>query len=184
MQGKDDGETGVDDRFARRAMEGFGAFILGRNMFGPVRGAWPDDQWKGWWGENPPYHAPTFILTHHPRAPIEMQGGTVFHFVTDGIDSALKQARAAAGVGARDLDGDGRGGPEDHDAFRHGKQPNTLRRDSACAGRRRSAKNLPVRERRVVRGRPGSAYIRGAGALGGNAPVNVTGGAERKYRFA
>jgi len=97
MQGQTDGETGPDDDFGRRAMDGFGAFILGRNMFGPVRGAWPDDQWKGWWGENPPYHAPTFILTHHPRAPIEMQGGTVFHFVTDGIESALRQARAAAG---------------------------------------------------------------------------------------
>ena len=97
MQGQTDGETGPDDDFGRRAMDGFGAFILGRNMFGPVRGAWPDDQWKGWWGDNPPYHAPTFILTHHPRAPIEMQGGTVFHFVTDGIESALRQARAAAG---------------------------------------------------------------------------------------
>ncbi|MBS0539050.1 MAG: dihydrofolate reductase [Proteobacteria bacterium] len=97
MQGKDDGETGVDDDFGRRAMDGFGAFILGRNMFGPVRGPWPDDQWKGWWGETPPYHAPTFVLTHHARAPIEMKGGTTFHFVTDGIESALKQARAAAG---------------------------------------------------------------------------------------
>lgn len=99
----DDGETGVDDRFARRAMEGFGAFILGRNMFGPVRGAWsngsgPDEDWKGWWGDTPPYRAPTFILTHHARPPIEMQGGTTFHFVTDGIESALRQARAAAGA--------------------------------------------------------------------------------------
>ncbi|WP_443748644.1 dihydrofolate reductase family protein [Asticcacaulis solisilvae] len=97
MVGKDDGETGPDDDFARRAMDGFGAFILGRNMFGPIRGEWPDDEWKGWWGDNPPYHAPTFILTHHPRAPIEMLGGTTFHFVSDGIDSALEQARAAAG---------------------------------------------------------------------------------------
>lgn len=97
MQGKDGGETGVDDEFARRAMEGFGAFILGRNMFGPVRGEWPDDQWKGWWGDNPPYHAPTFVLTHYPRAPIEMLGGTTFHFVTGGIEDALQKARAAAG---------------------------------------------------------------------------------------
>ena len=99
----DDGETGVDDRFAHRAMDGFGAFILGRNMFGPVRGAWsdgsgPDGDWKGWWGDTPPYHAPTFILTHHARPPIEMLGGTTFHFVTDGIESALRQARAAAGA--------------------------------------------------------------------------------------
>src|SRR5471032_34714 len=102
MMGKDDGETGPDDGFARRAMEGFGAFILGRNMFGPVRGPWPDkgpdDSWKGWWGDTPPYHAPTFILTHHPRPPIEMLGGTTFHFVSDGIESALHRARAAAGA--------------------------------------------------------------------------------------
>jgi len=96
MQGKDGGTTGPDDDFARRAMAGFGAFILGRNMFGPVRGKWPDEQWKGWWGDNPPYHAPTFVLTHHPRAPIEMAGGTTFHFVTEGIDEALRLARAAA----------------------------------------------------------------------------------------
>jgi dihydrofolate reductase len=82
-------------------MDGFGAFILGRNMFGPVRGAWPDESWQGWWGNEPPYHAPTFVLTHYPRAPIEMQGGTTFHFVTEGIEAALGQARAAAG--ARDV---------------------------------------------------------------------------------
>ena len=98
MVGKPDGETGLDDGFARRAMDGFGAFILGRNMFGPVRGDWPDDQWKGWWGDNPPYHAPTFVLTHFPRPSIEMQGGTTFHFVTDGIASALQKAREAAGT--------------------------------------------------------------------------------------
>lgn len=98
MQGKEDGETGPDDNFARRSMEGFGAFILGRNMFGPVRGEWPDDQWKGWWGDNPPYHAPTFVLTHYPRPSIEMQGGTIFHFVTEGIDEALRRARQAAGA--------------------------------------------------------------------------------------
>ena len=98
MIGKDDGETGPDDDFARRAMDGFGAFILGRNMFGPVRGHWPDDSWKGWWGDTPPYHAPTFILTHYPRPAIEMLGGTTFHFVSEGIEVALQKARAAAGA--------------------------------------------------------------------------------------
>ncbi len=97
MSGEDGGSTGVDDHYAQRSMAGFGAFILGRNMFGPIRGAWPDEAWKGWWGVNPPYHAPTFILTHHARRPIEMEGGTTFHFVTDGIEAALEQARAAAG---------------------------------------------------------------------------------------
>ena len=97
MVGKDGGTEGTDDRFGRAAIEGFGAFILGRNMFGPVRGEWPDENWKGWWGDTPPYHAPTFILTHYPRAPIVMQGGTTFHFVTGGIEQALMQARAAAG---------------------------------------------------------------------------------------
>lgn len=92
------GDTGIDDDFAQRGKpELFGAWILGRNMFGPVRGPWPDDSWKGWWGKNPPYHVPAFVLTHHKRAPLEMEGGTVFDFVTDGIESALKQARAAAG---------------------------------------------------------------------------------------
>jgi dihydrofolate reductase len=81
-------DGGTDDRFASAAAAGFGAFILGRNMFGPIRGEWPDDAWKGWWGDNPPYHAPTFILTHHARAPIVMQGGTTFHFITDGIGAA------------------------------------------------------------------------------------------------
>jgi dihydrofolate reductase len=97
MVGKSGGETGVDNDYAARSMSNFGAFILGRNMFGPVRGPWPNEEWKGWWGENPPYHAPTFVLTHHARAPITLQGGTTFYFVTDGIDSALRQARAAAG---------------------------------------------------------------------------------------
>jgi dihydrofolate reductase len=97
MIGKPGGETGSDNDFGTRSMRGFGAFIMGRNMFGPIRGPWPDESWKGWWGDTPPYHAPTFVLTHHPRPPIEMQGGTTFHFVADGIDSALKQARAAAG---------------------------------------------------------------------------------------
>jgi dihydrofolate reductase len=77
-------------------MENIGAWILGRNMFGPVRGPWPDDTWRGWWGDNPPYHVPTFVLTHHARAPLEMEGGTVFHFVTDGIEAALRQATDAA----------------------------------------------------------------------------------------
>jgi dihydrofolate reductase len=91
------GLEGVDESFAHRSMDGFGAFILGRNMFGPVRGEWPDDSWKGWWGDNPPYHAPTFVLTHHARKPIVMEGGTTFHFFTDGIHAALERARDAAG---------------------------------------------------------------------------------------
>ena len=97
MFGRDGGTEGVDEDYARRSMEGFGACILGRNMFGPVRGEWPDESWKGWWGNNPPYHAPTFILTHFPRDPIVMEGGTIFYFVTDGIEAALEQAKAAAG---------------------------------------------------------------------------------------
>ena len=97
MIGQTGGSEGVDEDYAARAMEGFGAFILGRNMFGPVRGNWPDKSWKGWWGDSPPYHAPTFILTHYPRDPIEMKGGTTFHFVTEGIEAALEQAKAAAG---------------------------------------------------------------------------------------
>jgi dihydrofolate reductase len=95
--GEGDGEGGVDDDVASKGFENFGAWILGRNMFGPVRGPWPDESWKGWWGEEPPYHVPVFVLTHHARAPLAMKGGTVFHFVTDGIESALEQARAAAG---------------------------------------------------------------------------------------
>ncbi len=98
MLGQSGGSEGVDETFAHRGMDGFGAFILGRNMFGPVRGDWPDDNWKGWWGDNPPYHAPTFVLTHHARAPIVMAGGTTFHFVTGGIHAALEQARDAAGA--------------------------------------------------------------------------------------
>jgi len=97
MHGNEDGETGIDDDIAARSLSGLGAWILGRNMFGPVRGPWPDDSWKGWWGDEPPYHVPVFVLTHHARAPITMKGGTVFHFVTDGIHSALDQARDAAG---------------------------------------------------------------------------------------
>ena len=97
MFGKEGGSEGVDEKYAHRSMDGFGAFILGRNMFGPIRGEWPDGSWKGWWGDNPPYHAPTFILTHYPRDPIVMEGGTTFHFVTDGIEAALERARAAAG---------------------------------------------------------------------------------------
>jgi dihydrofolate reductase len=90
-------DGGTDDRFARASAEGFGAFILGRNMFGPAGDNWGGPDWKGWWGDDPPYHAPTFILTHHARAPIEMKGGTTFYFVTAGIESALAQAKAAAG---------------------------------------------------------------------------------------
>ena len=97
LGGGDGGTTGVDDEFAAAGIAGLGAWILGRNMFGPVRGPWPDDKWKGWWGPNPPYHVPVFVLTHHPRAPIEMEGGTTFHFVTDGIHAALERAKAAAG---------------------------------------------------------------------------------------
>jgi dihydrofolate reductase len=96
MQGKEGGEIGLDEDFAGRSFENVGAWILGRNMFGPVRGPWPDDSWKGWWGDNPPYHVPVFVLTHHPRRSVAMAGGTVFHFVTDGIESALRQAREAA----------------------------------------------------------------------------------------
>lgn len=96
MVGGGDGATGVDDDYARRSMEGMGAWIMGRNMFGPVRGPWPDAQWKGWWGDNPPYHVPVFVLTHHDRAPVTMQGGTTFHFVTGGIHEALQRAQEAA----------------------------------------------------------------------------------------
>ena len=95
--GKQQGTTGVDDDLARRGMENVGAWILGRNMFGPVRGEWPDESWKGWWGDNPPYHVPVFVLTHHARKSIEMAGGTTFHFVTDGFEAALKRAKQAAG---------------------------------------------------------------------------------------
>jgi dihydrofolate reductase len=97
MQGKEGGSTGVDDEFARRAMANFGAFILGRNMFGPVRGPWLNDSWKGWWGNNPPYHADTFVVTRYKREPLVMEGGTTFHFVTGGIEEALRLAKQAAG---------------------------------------------------------------------------------------
>jgi dihydrofolate reductase len=91
------GREGVDDDFAARGFENLGAWILGRNMFGPLRGPWLDDTWRGWWGDNPPYHVPVFVLTHHARAPLSMAGGTTFHFVTDGIHAALARAREAAG---------------------------------------------------------------------------------------
>lgn len=97
MIGSGGGEAGIDNGFAERSMAGFGAFILGRNMYGPIRDEWDGTDWKGWWGDNPPYHAPTFILTHHPHPPIEMEGGTTFIFVTDGIAAALEQAQQAAG---------------------------------------------------------------------------------------
>jgi len=96
MFGNGSGTLGVDEDFAARSFANVGAWILGRNMFGPVRGPWPDDDWKGWWGDEPPYHVPVFVLTHHPRAPIQMQGGTTFHFVTGGIHEALERAREAA----------------------------------------------------------------------------------------
>lgn len=97
MTGREGGTTGADNEFAEQSMANTGAFIMGRNMFGPVRGPWPDESWRGWWGKNPPYHTPTFVLTHHPRASLEMEGGTTFHFVTDGIHAALDRARQAAG---------------------------------------------------------------------------------------
>jgi len=97
MHGNPDGETGVDDDLAAKGFEGIGAWILGRNMFGPVRGPWPDESWRGWWGDEPPYHAPVFVLTHHPRTPLPMKGGTEFRFVTGGIEAALADANAAAG---------------------------------------------------------------------------------------
>ena len=97
MHGLEGGETGVDNRMAERGFANLGAWILGWNMFGPVRGPWPDESWKGWWGEEPPYHVPVFVLTHYPRASFEMRGGTVFHFVTEGIQVALDRAQAAAG---------------------------------------------------------------------------------------
>ena len=96
MLGNGDGVTGIDDDYTARGLENIGAWIIGRNMFGPVRGPWPDEQWRGWWGEEPPYHVPVFVLTHHPRPPVEMKGGTVFHFVTEGIHAALDRAREAA----------------------------------------------------------------------------------------
>ncbi len=95
--GGNEGTTGLDDAFAERSMSHLGAWILGRNMFGPVRGPWPDDTWRGWWGEEPPYHVPVFVLTHHPRASFSMQGGTTFHFVTGGPEEAMRRAREIAG---------------------------------------------------------------------------------------
>lgn len=97
MHGHAGGETGVDDDIAAQGMTGIGAWILGRNMFGPVRGPWPDDSWKGWWGDTPPYHTPVFVLTHHRRPPLTMAGGTEFRFITEGTHAALEQAKAAAG---------------------------------------------------------------------------------------
>jgi dihydrofolate reductase len=97
MQGQDGGETGIDNDVAEQGFVGVGAWILGRNMFGPIRGPWPDESWKGWWGDEPPYHTPVFVLTHHPRARLEMAGSTEFRFVTEGIQEALADAKAAAG---------------------------------------------------------------------------------------
>ena len=97
MFGQSGGTDGIDESFAQRGFRNIGAWILGRNMFGPVRGPWPDDTWRGWWGDEPPYHVPVFVLTHHARPPLEMAGGTVFHFVTEGADVALQRALAAAG---------------------------------------------------------------------------------------
>jgi len=97
MHGLEGGETGIDDNLAAAGLRGIGAWILGRNMFGPVRGPWPDESWKGWWGDEPPYHTPVFVLTHHPRPPLAMKGGTEFRFVTVGIGEALERAKEAAG---------------------------------------------------------------------------------------
>lgn len=97
MQRREGGDTGIDEDFAARGFSSVGAWIMGRNMFGPIRGPWPDESWRGWWGANPPYHVPVFVLTHHERPPLEMEGGTVFHFVTEGSHAALERARAAAG---------------------------------------------------------------------------------------
>jgi dihydrofolate reductase len=96
LYGKGEGTEGTDNDFAERSFDNLGAWIMGRNMFGPIRGPWPDDQWKGWWGENPPYHVQVFVLTHHAKEPLVMKGGTTFHFVTDGIQSALGKAKKAA----------------------------------------------------------------------------------------
>ena len=96
MEGREGGETGADDEFMARGFANIGAWIVGRNMFGPIRGSWPDHSWKGWWGENPPYHTPVFVLTRHPRPSIVMDGGTTFHFVTEGIQAALQRAKDAA----------------------------------------------------------------------------------------
>ncbi len=96
MHGQPDGETGTDNEIAKQGFDNFGAWILGRNMFGPIRGEWPDDSWRGWWGDEPPYHTPVFVLTHHPRRSLKMAGGTEFHFVTEGIEAALEQAMTAA----------------------------------------------------------------------------------------
>lgn len=96
MYGNEGGTTGEDDEFVARGFRNIGAWILGRNMFGPIRGPWPDDSWKGWWGDTPPYHTPVFVLTNHPRQSVAMDGGTTFHFVTDGIHAALERARQAA----------------------------------------------------------------------------------------
>lgn len=107
MHGDGDGTTGVDNDFAERGFDRIGAWILGRKMFGPVRGEWPDESWKGWWGDNPPYHSDVFVLTHHPRKSLKMEGGTTFHFVTEGIHAALERAKESA----RDLDVRVGGGP-------------------------------------------------------------------------
>ena len=96
IQGKDAGTRGIDNEIAGQSFENVGAWIMGRNMFGPLRGPWKDDSWKGWWGENPPYHTPVFVLTHHARPPLAMEGGTTFYFVTDGPESALRRAKEAA----------------------------------------------------------------------------------------
>src|SRR4051794_27702337 len=97
MHGQSGGTKGIDNDLAVQSFQNVGAWILGRNMFGPIRGPWTDDSWRGWWGENPPYHTPVFVVTHHARSPLVMEGGTTFYFITDGLDSALQNAKEAAG---------------------------------------------------------------------------------------
>ena len=96
MMGKPGGTEGIDNDFAEKSMENIGAWVMGRNMFGPIRGDWPDEKWKGWWGDEPPYHVPVFVLSHYEREPIKMKGGTTFYFITDGLPSAIEKARKAA----------------------------------------------------------------------------------------
>ena len=159
------GIDGVDDdAFARRGFEGIGATVMGRNMFGPVRGEWAPvagEEWRGWWGDDPVYHHPVFVLTHHAHDPIEMEGGTTFHFVTDGIESALEQAFAAAGGRRRLRLGGGAATVREYLRARPGRR--AARRDRAGAARRRRAavRRRPRRHRRRLRVRrsPGEGDV-------------------------
>src|SRR5713226_8127631 len=148
MHGQEGGSIDVDDVFARRSMENFGAFILGRNMFGPVRGPWQNNSWKGWWGTNPPYHAPTFVLTHYEREPLVMEGGTTFYFVSGGIEEALRLAKQAAG----DKDVKIGGGVSTVRQYLRAGFIDSLQ-FRACARRTRSRRSI------VHRSRPAGAWI-------------------------